>query len=348
VVGFDNTRMASEMNPTLTSIGTCGTSLGQKAIETLIDMMNGEPVSSVKVETKVFGRQSFLYEIYQYNNRDLLGVNKDFIYRMFDDCFYRYGSSAIRQSAVDIRRLYFEIMYRILCAYRDKYLPIEEFEEIGSMIDVFFSNGAMDYTDAEKLLECVRRLQNSLNMIQRSLAVNSLINRLFLRMKDDCIKEICRQNIDQRNISYSYTKRMRDHLIIGMDYDDNKDKTLANYIKNMGLICVDNGSLYLFDKPVQQIEGESITYPEDIIMKCFIKGGELYLTTKDRQLKKTKDLFRQIAEMSRLDCLAVFPIVYRKKTYGFFFSELSERVYNMGSFMVTTIGMNLRLLEQDE
>ena len=344
VFGFDNTRLSSEMSPSLTSIGPDDTTLGQRAVELLLDLMNGNEVRSDKVKTRLYGRQSFPYEMYHYTNKELLDIDEAFIYRMFDDCFYRYRSSVVRKSAVDLRRLYFEFISRILNAYRNRFMPVEEFDEIGEMIDVFFANGAMEYTDAAKLLDCIQKLQNAINVIQKSLAVNSVINRLFLRMRDDCIKEMCKNYIDQRNITSGNVKRLRSHLVIGMDYLKDKDKTLADYIKNMGLICVESGSFYMFDKPVERKEHGEVTYPDDINMKCFVKDGEIHVTPKERQRRKTKDLFSAVAEMSHRDCMAVFPIVYQNKTYGLYFCELTDTIYTVGGFITTTIGMVMHQL----
>ena len=347
VFGFDNTRLASEMVPSLTSIGAYGCTMGQKALELLIDMINGKEVDSVKIKTRLYGRQSFPYETYQYNTRELMDIDEEFIYRMFSDCFYRYESNAVRRSAVDLKRLYYEFISRILYAYKNKFMPMEEFEEICRMIDVFFVNGAMKYTDAEKLLECVGKLQNAINIVQKSLAVNSLINRLFLRMKDDCIREICKDNIRQRNDSYANIKRMRDHLLIGMNYAGDKEKAFAAFVKNMHLLSLENGSFYMFEEPVVKEDNEEIIYPEYVYMKCIIKDCEVFVTPSDRQKKRTKDLFRHVVEMSHLDCIAVFPIVFERKTYGLFFCELTEMVYYFGGFIMTTVGMNMKLLEED-
>ena len=347
VFGFDNTRLSSEMSPSLTSIGPVDTTLGQRAVELLIDMMNGREVSSDKVKTRLYGRDSFPYEMYQYTNKELLDVDREFIYRMFDDCFYRYSSAAVRRSAVDLRRLYYEFISRILTAYKNRFMPVEEFDEIGNMIDIFFENGAMEYTDASKLISCIQKLQNALNIIQKSLAVTTVINRLFLRMRDDCIKQICENNIDQRNITSGNIKRLRNHLVIGMDYAGDKDKTLAAYIRNMDLICVENGSFFMFDEPIERGESDDIVYPEDVYMKCFIKDGEMNVIPKERQKRKTRDLLYQISEVSHLNCLVVYPIIYRNTTYGLFFCELNDTIYTVGSFVATTIGMVMHQLEHD-
>ena len=344
VFGFDNTRMSSEMVPSLSSVGADDVTLGKKAVQLLIDMMNGKEVESAFVKTRLYGRRSLPYEMYQYTNRELLEVNETFIYRMFDDCFYRYKAASIKSSAVNLRRLYFEFISKILQAYKNRYMPYEDYEEIQRMIDVFFANGAMEYTDAEKLIDCTNRLQNAINVIQKSPAVISMINSLFIRMRDECIRQICRTNTAQRNSSFSNIKRMREHLVIGMDYVGDREKVLTAYIKNLGLEGIENGSLFMFEKPIEREDYEIVTYPEELLLKCIIKDGDVYLTPPDRQRKKTKDLLRQSFDQSRLESIAVFPVFYERITYGLLLCELNDKAYNMGGLIASSIGINMRLL----
>ena len=344
VFGFDNTRMASEMIPSLSSVGADEITLGKKAVQILIDMMNGQEVESAKVKTRLYGRQSLPYEMYQYTNRELLDANEAFIYRMFDDCFYRYKAASIKSSSVNLRRLYFEFISKILKAYKNKYMPYEDYEDVERMVDVFFANGAMEYTDAEKLIDCMSRLQYAINALKGSPAVISMINNLFIRMRDACIREICKTNTAQRNSSFSNIKRMREHLVIGMDYAGDKEKVLLTYIKNLGLEGIENGSLFMFDEPVVREEYEVVTYPDEILLKCIIKDGDVYLTPADRQRKKTKDILKQSFAQSRLESIAVFPVFYERTTYGLLFCELNDKAYNMGGFIASNIGINLRML----
>jgi hypothetical protein len=307
-------------------------------------MMNGQEVESAKVKTRLYGRQSLPYEMYQYTNRELLDANEAFIYRMFDDCFYRYKAASIKSSSVNLRRLYFEFISKILKAYKNKYMPYEDYEDVERMVDVFFANGAMEYTDAEKLIDCMSRLQYAINALKGSPAVISMINNLFIRMRDACIREICKTNTAQRNSSFSNIKRMREHLVIGMDYAGDKEKVLLTYIKNLGLEGIENGSLFMFDEPVVREEYEVVTYPDEILLKCIIKDGDVYLTPADRQRKKTKDILKQSFAQSRLESIAVFPVFYERTTYGLLFCELNDKAYNMGGFIASNIGINLRML----
>ena len=129
VFGFDNTKMAGHMIPTLSSIGADETTMGRKSLELLLALMNGEQVGSVRIPTRLYGRESFPYEMYEYSRQEMLNVEEAFIYRMFDDCFYRYRYEHVGRESVNLKRLFYEFTSRILNALKNRYMGREEFQE---------------------------------------------------------------------------------------------------------------------------------------------------------------------------------------------------------------------------
>ena len=83
---------------------------------------------------------------------------------------------------------------------------------------------------------------------------------------------------------------------------------------------------------------------KNIYANRFFKDGEIHITPKERQKRKTRELFKAVVDMSHLDCVAVYPIVYKNKTYGLYFCELTDTIYTLGGFITTTIGMVMHQL----
>ena len=114
VFGFDNTKFSGTMLPPLASIGAESETLGQKAVELLLRMMDGEEVHSEVLPTKLYGKESLEYAMYEYTTMEMLRIDEGFVYRMFDDCFYRYQSEVHDREEVDLRRLFYEFITRML------------------------------------------------------------------------------------------------------------------------------------------------------------------------------------------------------------------------------------------
>ena len=189
VFAFDNTTMAGRMIPPLSSIGVADITLGRKSLDLLLAQMAGEKVESVEIPTRLYGRESLPYEMYEYTKLEMRNVEPAFINRMFNDCFYRYRYEYITRESVNLQRLFAEFIGKILIAVKERYMSVEDFLEAKDLIDIFFKNGAMNYTDAEKLLQSIGRLQASVNIEQGANpgGPNQFINRLFTHMRDSAV-----------------------------------------------------------------------------------------------------------------------------------------------------------------
>ena len=192
VFGFDNTHGSSSMIPPLASIGPSNGSLGKKAMELLIQKLNGKRVKSAVLTTRLYGRASCPYEWFQYEAKDLIGAGKEFIDKYFDDCFYRYVNEYSGEGT-DFRAMFHKIMSRIFKTLEEGTMTRQEFEKLDKLIGEFFDGGIMDYTDSTKLLQSLEKLQTNMNIVQQSPTANVWINRLFITIKDCAIHTLSGQ-----------------------------------------------------------------------------------------------------------------------------------------------------------
>lgn len=346
VFGFDNTKMAGRMIPTLTSIGADDTTLGRRALELLIALMSGEKVSSERISTRLYGRESFPYEMYEYTRQEMMNVDSAFIYRMFDDCFYRYRYEYIDRESVNLKRLFWEFISRLLTALKNRYISREEFREICELIDIFFENGAMEYTDAKKFLECVDKFQSSIIVSQSmtNASAGVYFSRIFTRMREDAIIAQSKTIIHDGEMLFRSRQSLQDFMIETMDYDmndgmDNEERVVSR-LKLLGLM---NAVLFLFDEPVEYKEGETDIFPEWIRFRCGIKDGELFVLPKDRQTCRISEMFRRIEIPPKCQDSVVFPVICRTRIYGFLVSEINSDISSTGEFIAEQIG---RIIEE--
>lgn len=339
VFAFDNTRMASEMKPSLTSVGADNVTLGQRAVELLLSKINGGEVHSELIPTRLYGRSSFDYTMYEYNIKDLIDVNKQSIYRMFDDCFYRYGRLRRDRDAVDLRRLYYEFTSRMLVAMNNRYLSIEEFGEICRLIDIFFDEGVMEYTDTEKFLACIKRLQEGMAYVQhmRSVNVNVYINRLFLHMKDKALSVISEKNIRDKNKHLLNERDQRDFMVRTLTADRSGDG-IRRIFGNIGSLGMKNAAVYMFDEPVRYERDRFALFPERISLVCTVKEGELYMLPKERSECELRDMLYRKELSSKCSGYLTFPVFFGEIIYGFMVCELDDDIYTRGEYIAMLIG----------
>ncbi|MCR5330405.1 MAG: LacI family transcriptional regulator [Lachnospiraceae bacterium] len=341
VFGFDNTRMAAEMTPPLSSIGANSDAPSQAAVELLLKLIDGEKVSSVLIPTKLFGRESLKYEMYDYKPQEIMDVTPEFIDKLFDDCFYRYKNELYDRENVDLKRLFHEFMTRMLSAMKHRYMSLEEFEEAGHLIDIFFENGAMNYTDADKFVKSVDRLQGSINRAQKSVAANVRINRLFARSKDRAILTLAQGRVSREHLTKYGRGRMKDFLADVVDYTGNGRDTLERIISNFDKIGLENAALYLFTEPVIYNYGEHVRFPSEIELRCVMKAGELFILPSERRKSSLEMIFSREELALRCKGFVTLPVFYGTMIFGLIVCELAGDIADRGDYVADLVGRTL-------
>lgn len=340
VFGFDNTRMAGDMIPPLSSIGTDSHSLGQKALELLLAKINGQDVFSLEVPTRFYGRDSCLYEMYEYNTQEMLNVDSAFIYRMFDDVLYRYKNETLDRGAIDLRRLFFEFISKMLTAMKNRFMSDEQFEEIIDLINIFFENGAMKYTDANKFVRSVERLQRAMNASQRSLYVNSKNNRLFSIMKDRALLSMAITE-SMQSIGYDRGRNSIFEFNIMTTVYENDEHSIENVYKNFDKLGLDNSALYLFDKPVIYNYNRKVKLPGLIFMKCVVKSGELYMVPENKQECPVESIFKRDELPKHNKGYTAFPLFYGKYIFGVVVCGMERELLDKGEYIANQLGRSI-------
>ena len=341
VFGFDNTKLSGEMNPSLTSIGPDSISLGQKALELLLEKLSGKTtVEHATIPTRLYGRQSFPFEPYDYNTIEMMKVEPSFIYKMFRDCFYRYDKNRRNKDSIDLERLFFEIMTQVLIAMNNRYLSPETSEKLVVMIDKFFEKGAMDYTDAAKFIESLERVQQGINQLShRSMAVRLQLNRLFSRMKDRAIISQAEKIVNMGIDNHQHNERIADFLISGVGNGVGIESILRNFDK----LGIRNCSLFVFDEPVDyQLDKEAV-FPDIIKIRCMMRSGELYILSEERQKCRMYDIFARSTFNSKHLCHTAFPIFCGNTLYGLLMTELTDDIFERGELIALHLGRSFAL-----
>ena len=339
VFGFDNTKMSGRTIPTLTSIGADEVTLGKKSLELLLAKMNGEDVKSVRIPTRLYGRESFPYEMYEYSRLEMQNIEPAFIYRMFDDCFYRYRYEHISRESVNLRRLFKEYISKILLALRQRYMSVEDFEECREMISIFFANGALLYTDADKFLKSVGKLHASVNIAQRNNpgGSNEYINRLFTYMRDQAIVALS-DNLIQANEEQVYLRQSYQEFMTQItDYVKETDDPMGRFVSHFDKLGLKNAALYLFDEGVVFEKDNDDLFPEYINLRCVTKSGELYVLQPDRQKCLLREMFERV-ELPQVSGFVTFPIFNKWNIYGFLVCELTPHIATEGEFLADQLG----------
>lgn len=341
VFGFDNAAIAAQMIPSLASIGTDGVTLGQKALEILLDKINGLEVQSAVVPTRLFGRDSFEYEVYEVTSRDILKVDSAFIYSFFDDCFYRYANEVTDPGAIDLRRLFYEIISRMMISLKNRYMDEDQFAQIRRFIDIFFGNGAMRYTDPNKFINSIARLQNSMNETLRGVNANSYNNRLFSYMKDNAIQsQAFAKAMETKGYNNGRNKNF-DFMIRTVNYGLPDEEGLENVIGNFDRIGFESAAMYLFDKPVEYLGAGKDQIPDTINLRCVLKEGSFFVIPKERRQGPVEDIYLRSELPAEIMGYSSYPLFYGKYLFGVLVCGINRMMMDTGEYLSSLLGRTI-------
>ena len=338
VFGFDNGPLAADMTPPLASIGANGMTLGQKALEMLLDQMDGKEVSPQKVPTRLFGRESLMYDTYEFTARELLSVDSSFIEHFFDNCFYRYRNEIVGQGSLNLKRLFFETLSRMLKSMRNRVMEIEEFEEISRMIEVLFKNGIMLYTDPNRFVYDISRLQGVMNESLKASHVTTMNNRLFTLMKDKAIQF---QGLRQRVIIGNYNagrNRILEFMTWATNYDKPGEAALESMIRQMDKIGLRNAAMYLYREPITYAGSGTVQLPETMQLRCVLRNGELYTIPTDRKECPVKEIYNRDELPNEKLGYVSYPLFCGKYLFGMLVCGADERLFEIGEFLTFQLG----------
>lgn len=341
VFGFDNGPLAVNLNPPLASIGANGMTLGQKALEMLIDLMEGKEVSSQTIPTRLFGRESLMYDMYEFTAREMLSSDNSFIDRFFDNCFYRYRNEVLSQRSINLKRLFFEILSRMLKSMRSRIMSEDDYMEIRRMIDILFDNGIMLYTDPNRFIYDFSRLQGTMNNSLKASNVIAVNNRLFSLMKDKAI-QFAGVQMRIESGRYSVVRgRIQDFMTWTTNYGNPGEEALELMISHMDRIGLRNAAMYLYREPIVYSEGDKIELPETMQLRCVIKNGELFTIPADKKECPVAEIYSRSELPVERQGYISYPLFCGKYLFGMLVCGADEKLFEIGEFLTFQLGRSI-------
>jgi hypothetical protein len=225
-------------------------------------------------------------------------------------------------------------------------MSTEEFTEIRRLIDIFFSNGAMRYTDPAHMVRCIERLQNGMNKSQKSPLANMMTNRCFSYMKDRAIVSMAADaNRFDANLKVE-RERIRDFFVCGTQFEGGNIVTEETIVRNLDKLSFTNAALYLFEKPVQVPKEGGVSFPETARLMCVVKGGELRVLSPERRLCRL-DAMLDRTELPKCGAYIASLVFYGSRIYGVLITEVTGTVADRGEFVAKQLAQILYINENN-
>ncbi len=346
VFGFDNTQTATDLIPPLSSIGSDSTGIGQYAVQQLLKKLEGRNMKSVELPTCLYGRESMAYEVNSYSVSDMLGADHDFINRLFDDCFYRYRNEVKDSKGVDLRILFFELMSKILVFNKIKLTVSKEsdnIDELKGIIEEFFDNGAMQYTDVSRFVSCMDHIQKTANECSRSVSANERRTAVFSYIRNRALLASARHSNIRHNKHMEERLNLQEYMAQTVPFKESDFGNMDDVINAFNKLELRNAALYLYDIPVAYKARKDFSFPEKLRLRCVTREGGNIIIPEEKQICDISEIFDREELPYVRNGWVSFPVFIGRHVFGILVSELNRDTLSRGEYVANILSRVIAL-----
>lgn len=341
VMGYDNTIAGAKAKPALTTVMADASSLGGRALELLLDVLEGKNVESVVVPTRFIKRDSFGTMKSHWRSIHVNRLDRDYIDFYYDEIFYRY--------TIEVNDNRLRILFRSIME-----LVIDYYEHLGEMnsddgtlirlLNTFLHMGALKYADAENLLTHIEEVyQLLLSKYEGDVAhsrIISVISSVYreLIISEEQIQGDMLERSDKKNYD------MKTFVTASMQFESGADQNYAILLQRLSWLGIENADLYIYAQPIMHLDKEEFVTPNHVYLMASLRKGEVKNTRVGRKRRRTSDIFRGSIFEYGGNVKVVFPVFSNENLYGLFLCDMSERIYNNGEFVVGQLGSAAKML----
>ena len=273
--------------------------------------------------------------------REMLSSDNSFIDRFFDDCFYRYRNEVISPGAINLKRLFHEILARMLKSMRNRIMTEEEFAEICRMTGILFDNGVMLYTDPNRFVYDFNRLQGTMNENLKASNAIAQNNRLFSMMKDRAIQF---HGVQKRinNARYSNGRnRIQDFMTWATNYGKPGEEAMEYLIGQMDRIGLGNGAMYLYREPIVCPDEGLVALPDTMQLRCVIRNDELFKIPAERRECPVSEIYNRDELPDAALGYVCYPLFCGKYLFGMTVVASDLKLFEIGEFLTFQLSRSI-------
>lgn len=343
VFGFDNILSSSKMKPSLSSVRAEPSRLAENALEIALRMIQGEQVEGRVLPTSFIKRDSLGTGRKTHDHKYDRRVDRQYIDKYFNDIFYRYIKEETDKHIADIKTDYIALMNKVIDAYEAEQSDTEQTGEIMRRLDGLLANDLMDYADMENFLTHIELLYQAFHKKwgTRRHDLEDTFITVYRKAVMAVKQHLGRISADKKNDQYAMKLFVRDI----MQFEKGTDQSYAVLLGHLDWFGIKNAYIYTFRKPIMHLEHEELEIPKYLYLKAVLREGAVESVLGAAQETKTDGVFRGIMNKADSNAFVVLPLFSNEMLYGILVSDMTEKLFENGEFLVNQMGAAIKMLE---
>lgn len=338
VFGYDNSLIASKVSPTLSSIWTNRKKLGEKALQILLQMLEGKEIKSLEIPGEFIMRESIggkkaHLDVLQNEYHDMIEFYVDYV-------FYNSKYEESKQMEESRKRFenILELLFQLLETDEDLYEKYKKIIDCAKEIK-------LEYADVDNLLTVYEEVCNYICYKFKKTEKRYEVRQLFEMIYRKMIRTINYQTgkIQEKEEIDNY--RFKLFVSNTMQFEKGDTQSYTKLISDMEFMGIRNAKIHLFEKPLTLLQGEEFVRPGLFYTKAVLEDGVVKAIPEVQQKTEIQKIFQfEHAGQERVSAVCL-PLFSNEILYGVFVCDLSKQVFENGEFMVNQLGSAVKMID---
>ncbi|MCR4716267.1 MAG: GGDEF domain-containing protein [Lachnospiraceae bacterium] len=343
IVGYDNTIEGAKATPSLATVNADPILIGEKAVKTIIKILNGENVENIDLPAQFIPRSS-VGNVIRDDTEDASFLNHSELDKYYEAIFYRHASYS-REDAIEIHKNFIGIMDEVIYCV-DKELPVRTIKnKFVELFDNLINDTALDRAEIEDMIIFMEKLHKVIREKKHDgserYELRDLFAELYIKLVTALDAKIGKNNIEQFKTMYNLKLFVKDSL----NFSVGGDVSYGKLLKCLRRLGVNNGAVYTFKKPVMHLYMEDFNPPRHMYLKATMVNGLIHNIPANSQIRRRNEWFNIPNLYDEAKNFVVFPLFYNEYLYGVIICEFNDILYSNGDFLTNQLGAAMRMIE---
>lgn len=352
VVGFDNSRTATDLYPMLTTVNADNYQLGYQAVEKIPELMGSDEIRHFTVPTNLVVRNSCGCTNTSYENLSyVFSENKlskaqlsaytaeDYMNYLFkDSARFVYSRCFSAEQFTRILQV-FENFFEIVLDYELFINPKQFRKSVQNAIQDIISTGIMEVMQTDELYNIIDVIQYKLSQQHRFDEDICLVFSQIYRELSTYSHTYGRQEQKSVAINDSVINYMVNDVIIT---GESNYQSLRPIMSRLSEIGISRSYMYLFETPVKHNEHSRFIPPEKIKLVFSLENGDICFWRKDNEKITSQIISESPVLRDSSSSLVISPLFSNEEIYGFLICDMQHQYYQYLNKITLQIGTALK------
>ncbi|MDD3413509.1 MAG: GGDEF domain-containing protein [Lachnospiraceae bacterium] len=350
VLGFDDVPDSVKMNPPLATVRADASDLGYEAVCTILEMLESKKQIHKILKTKFIKRESVGFK--SFDMHELIGKFEDEVENSIDvkaicDNVTEFVFRDINHDyqAECQRKVLWTFFQKLLSRYFDNIIKRNSTDDLYTYFDNMVERGVMLYVDSRKIFQVFYTIYQIFCERNKILTQRLELHTLQEKFEQKVVEWMSIELViseKQHFEMYHITNRITRDILM---FSDETEQSYANALEKVDTLDIKNSYLYVWEKPVEHNRDMTWIPPENILLKAYQKGNQVFsIPRTDQKISTHQMCDNPFFEREDRFTYLVLDVYDQNLQYGLYICDIKYDYLHYVEYLTYQLSLAVRTL----